>query len=75
MSATIAKQYRLDIVICFDVIGILDDESRKQAINELLRVLKSNGILILQLATYEWLRSQHDQLCNIKKRFTTPMRL
>ncbi|MEI7603843.1 MAG: class I SAM-dependent methyltransferase [bacterium] len=59
-----------DITLCIDVIGILDDKDRKIAIDELLRVTKSNGIIIMHSAAHEFLRSQHDEVCNLKKRFT-----
>jgi ubiquinone/menaquinone biosynthesis C-methylase UbiE len=59
-----------DIVYSMDVIGNLDEQNMEKAIKEFIRVLKKNGILIINTAAFEWLRSQHDDIVNLKKRFT-----
>lgn len=59
-----------DVVICLDVLGILEEDARKRAMVELSRVLKPGGVLLLNSAALESLRSQHDDVCNLKRRFS-----
>ena len=59
-----------DVVYSIDVIGNLNEQNREKAIKEFIRVLKKNGIVIINTAAFEWLRSQHDDIINLKKRFT-----
>lgn len=59
-----------DGVMCIDVLGSLTAKDAKIAISELRRVLKENGVLIIQCAALESLRSQHDVVTGIKKRYT-----
>ncbi len=59
-----------DIVYCMDVIGSLEQEGRALAISEMLRVLKPKGLLICNTAALEIFRSQHDDVSNIRKRFS-----
>lgn len=59
-----------DVVYSMDVIGNLDEQNREKAIKEFVRVLKNSGIIIINTAALEWLRSQHDDIINLKKRFT-----
>jgi SAM-dependent methyltransferase len=57
-----------DAVNCMDVIGLLDDEGKNRAAQELMRVLKPGGILICHSAALEIFRSQHDVVTNLKTR-------
>jgi ubiquinone/menaquinone biosynthesis C-methylase UbiE len=59
-----------DAVYSMDVIGNLDDQDREKAIKEFIRVLKKGGIAIINTAAFEWLRSQHDDIINLKKRLS-----
>jgi len=59
-----------DAVYSMDVIGNLDEKDRGKAVNEFIRVAKTGGIVIINTAALEWLRSQHDDIINLKKRFT-----
>jgi SAM-dependent methyltransferase len=59
-----------DIVCCMDVLGSLTAADRVLAVNELFRVLKPGGILLCNTASLEIFRSQHDDVANIKTRFT-----
>ena len=59
-----------DAVYSLDVIGNLGQKERLEAVNEFIRVVKSGGIVIIHTAALECLRSQHDDIINLKKRFT-----
>jgi SAM-dependent methyltransferase len=59
-----------DVVFCMDVLGSLAAAERTMAVNELYRVLKPGGIIISNSAALEIFRSQHDDVANIKTRFT-----
>ena len=58
-----------DIVISIDVLYHLLIESDTAALTELYRILKENGILILNLAAYEFLRSGHDKIVHTRHRY------
>ena len=57
-------------VYSMDVIGSLDKKNIEKAVNEFIRVVKDDGIVIINTAALEWLKSQHDVVVNSKKRFT-----
>ncbi len=59
-----------DVISCMDVLGSLEDTDRILAVNELFRILKPGGILLCNTASLEIFRSQHDDVANIKNRFT-----
>ncbi len=59
-----------DIVYCMDVLGCLPQEERKEAVSELFRVLKPGGLFLCNSAALNIFRSQHDDVGNIKIRFT-----
>jgi SAM-dependent methyltransferase len=59
-----------DVVTCMDVVGSLSAEDNLRAVDELYRVLKPGGIIIANTAALELFRSQHDDVANIKLRFT-----
>lgn len=61
-----------DIVLTIDVLGLIDKKNTKQAIDELRRVLHPGGMLIIQCAAYEWLRSPHDTVTSLITRYTKP---
>lgn len=61
------KTRRFDIVVCADVISQVKDPSI--AIQEFARVLKPNGILVLNVAAYQWMWSYHDTTCETQHRF------
>lgn len=58
-----------DLVTSFDVICCIDEDVL--AFEELGRVLKPGGRLILNLPAYNALRSEHDLAIRIRKRYTT----
>jgi SAM-dependent methyltransferase len=57
-----------DLVTSFDVICCIDDDMR--AFQELSRVLKPGGHVIINLPAYSPLRSEHDLAVHIKRRYT-----
>lgn len=62
----------VDLVTSFEVLYHLDVRSEAAALNELARVLKPGGHLLLRLPAYDWLRSQHDRAVHTRHRFTRP---
>lgn len=58
-----------DGVLCMDVLGILNNEDQIRAVREIKRVLKSQGIAMINCAALPWLYSQHDIVTNLQKRF------
>ena len=58
---------QFDAVVSADVICQIDDGSR--ALREFARVLKPGGILVINVAAYEWMRSYHDAQMDTRHRF------
>ncbi len=59
-----------DVVTSLDVLYCNEVGNDLQALSEFYRVLKPNGVLILNLPAYEWLRSDHDQVIHTRHRYT-----
>lgn len=59
-----------DLADCFDVLYHQWVESDVAVLKEIYRVLAPSGLLIIREASYNWLRSQHDQLVWTNHRFT-----
>lgn len=59
-----------DLACSFEVIDEVPDQAR--AIQELHRVLKPGGFLLLRLPAFNWLRSSHDDDIGTLRRFTLP---
>jgi SAM-dependent methyltransferase len=57
-----------DLVTALDVLEHVEDD--RQALAELLRVLKPGGILILTVPAYQFLWSPHDEVNHHKRRYT-----
>ena len=57
-----------DVVVSLDVLGS-DSLDAAQVVNEFRRVLRPGGVLILNLAAYQWLLSYHDRAVNQTRRF------
>ena len=64
----------VDVVTSFDVLYCLDDDSERQAIREMWRVLKPGGIALVSVAALDILRGSHSTLTNEFRRYT-PARL
>ncbi len=58
-----------DVLVSLDVLGS-DNLKPAQVIGEFRRVLRPGGVLILNLAAYQWLLSYHDRAVNQTRRFT-----
>jgi SAM-dependent methyltransferase len=64
------KKHLFDIVISLDVICNVETKDDLKALRELYRIMNNNGILVLNLGAYNFLRSKHDQAVHIKHRYT-----
>jgi SAM-dependent methyltransferase len=60
----------VDVATSFDVIYCLDDDSERQAIREMFRVLKPGGVLLLNTAALEILRGSHSTLTMERRRYS-----
>jgi SAM-dependent methyltransferase len=58
-----------DLVTSFDVICTLE-ANEESAIREFRRVLKEDGLVMLRLPAYDWLRGRHDPAVHIEHRYT-----
>ena len=65
------KENSFDLVFCMDV---LQDPRVNDtvALKEIYRILKKDGLLILNLPAFEFLKSTHDIIGNIKHRYNKP---
>jgi SAM-dependent methyltransferase len=63
-----------DITTSFDVLYCLDDESERQAVREMWRVLKPGGIALVNVAALDMLHGSHSALTMERRRYT-PARL
>jgi SAM-dependent methyltransferase len=59
-----------DAVLATDVVSAVGVEDDLRALRELRRVLAPGGLLVLQVAAYEWLRSGHDSASGTARRYT-----
>jgi ubiquinone/menaquinone biosynthesis C-methylase UbiE len=56
-----------DIITCADVISQVEDGL--QAMNEFKRVLKPGGMIVVNVAAYQWMWSYHDDTCETQHRY------
>lgn len=61
-----------DIVTSFDVLYCLDPEAERAAVEEMWRVLKPGGAIIVNVAAMPVLRGNHSILCAEVRRYTRP---
>lgn len=64
------KKNTFDAVVCIDVLYHQDVLNDVAAIKELARVLKKDGLLIIKVPAYDWLRGKHDKIVKTKHRYT-----
>lgn len=62
------KNNQFDLVTCIDVLVSVDSDM--VALKEIFRVTKSGGKLILRVSAHEWLRTDHDKVVHIRRRYT-----
>ncbi len=60
---------RYDIIFCLDVL-YHSDVSGRVALAEMNRVLKPGGTIIINVPTYQWLKSTHDKAISTKTRYS-----
>ena len=60
----------IDAITSLDVI-YHDGVDEKLALNEMIRVLKPNGIAVVNVPAFEWIRSRHDVAVHTAHRYTT----
>lgn len=64
------KNESFDLVISLDVLYHKDVEDDVQTLKELYHVMNKEGILLLNLPAYNFLRSRHDQVFHTRRRYT-----
>lgn len=62
------KDSSFDVVVAFDVLEHIDEH--EEALNEWLRVLKKDGVILLTVPAYQWLWSDHDVSLHHYRRYT-----
>jgi SAM-dependent methyltransferase len=65
------KDKTFDVVVSVDVLYHLQISSDLKALQELRRVLKPGGILIMRLPANKWLKLVHDRHVHTRQRYTT----
>jgi SAM-dependent methyltransferase len=64
------KKGSFDVVISLDVLYHKNIEDDVKALKELSRVTNKDGILVLNLPAYNFLRGRHDEAVHTKRRYT-----
>ena len=59
-----------DVVTSFEVLYHLGVSSDTQGLQELRRVLKPDGLLLLRVPAHDWLRGEHDRLVHTRHRYS-----
>ena len=59
-----------DLVTSFDVLVLLDEAAERQALAELVRVLRPGGRLLVRVAAMDWLRGAHDRVWHVVRRYS-----
>jgi len=59
---------RFDLTVCLDVIEHIADHAR--ALQELHRVIRPGGVLLVTVPAYQWLWSEHDVINHHERRYT-----
>ncbi|RJR16734.1 MAG: class I SAM-dependent methyltransferase [Nitrospiraceae bacterium] len=59
-----------DVVISLDVLYHINVESDHDTLKEFNRVMKKNGILLLHLPAFNFLKSRHDEAVHTRHRYT-----
>ncbi|MCS7029270.1 MAG: class I SAM-dependent methyltransferase [Bacteroidia bacterium] len=59
-----------DVLLSMDVLVLLHEEEIDIFMKNAARILKPGGKLLIHVAALPWLFSQHDIVCNVKRRYT-----
>jgi ubiquinone/menaquinone biosynthesis C-methylase UbiE len=59
-----------DCVLALDVLSAQGVDDDRRALHEIRRVLRPGGVLLIQVAAYEWLRSGYDDSAGTARRYT-----
>lgn len=59
-----------DVLLSIDVLTILSQQDIDTFMNKAHEILKKNGLLLIHVAALPVLFSQHDIVCNLKRRYT-----
>lgn len=68
-SATHFRSGTMDVIVCCDALYFLRFDEQKKALADFYKLLKSGGIIILNLPSLEIFRGIHDISVGIKKRY------
>ena len=58
-----------DLITCFDVLGALTKPQMKDALNELNRVVKKNGYILIHAAALPWMKDLHNSDWDFKSKY------
>lgn len=64
------KENTFDLVTSIDVIYHKEVKSDSKALQEINRVLKKNGLAVIQVAAYNFMFSNHDRFVHTERRYT-----
>lgn len=64
------KQGAFDLIISIDVLYHRDVENDVDALKEIYQMLNKNGVLLLQLPAYNFMRRKHDEAVHTRRRYT-----
>lgn len=64
------RQNSFNIVLSMDVLYHIGVKNDVEALKEIHRVLDKNGVLLLNLPSYNFLKSSHDEAIHTRKRYT-----
>src|SRR5262245_6763040 len=74
VTALPLREGAVDVATSFDVLYCLDDDDEHQAVREMWRVLKPNGVGLVNASALDLLHGSHSALTMEKRRYT-PSRL
>lgn len=58
-----------DMLTCFDVLSQVPPGADDEALREFSRVLKKDGLFVVRVPAYQWLRSRHDRILGTEQRY------
>ena len=67
------KQNKYDVIISNDTMYFFNNKEQKNILDEFYKSLNTNGLVILNLPSFDSFKGIHDKAVGIQKRFTYPM--